>query len=227
MRKLLYLTPLAAILLLAGCDRDTTTESRASSDDLQDHAAFIQGHFIGQRFNDELNQQEARGIEVDRDVILSGFRSGLRGDSLGYSPAEVDSIMQAFQLQMSEVAGRFAEAEEAALFAEFDRQENVTVTESGLRFRTVEEGSGASPDSTDLVTIHYEGRLPDGQVFDSSHQRGEPTTLPVDGVVPGFSEALKMMQTGGRYEIILPSRIAYQDGQTLIFDVELISVQAR
>jgi FKBP-type peptidyl-prolyl cis-trans isomerase FkpA len=227
MRKLLYITPLAAVLLLVGCGPDATTESRASSDELQDHAAFIQGHFIGQRFNDELGQQEARGIEVDRDVILSGFRSGLRGDSLGYTPAEVDSIMQAFQQQMMELAGRHAEAEEEALFAEFDQQENVTVTESGLRFRTVEEGSGASPDSTDLVTIHYEGRLPDGQVFDSSHQRGEPTTLPVDGVVPGFSEALKMMQPGGRYEIILPSRIAYQDGQTLIFDVELINVEGR
>ena len=118
--------------------------------------------------------------------------------------------------------------------AENAKREEVTTTVSGLQYEVLLEGEGDSPKATDEVTVHYHGTLIDGSVFDSSVERGQPATFPVNGVIPGWIEALQLMKPGAKYKLFIPSDLAYGErgaGQmigpnsTLIFEVELISIK--
>lgn len=109
-------------------------------------------------------------------------------------------------------------------------KDGVEVTASGLQYRVIEAGEGDSPKATDIVTVHYAGRLVDGNEFDSSYKRGEPAQFGVNQVIPGWQEALQLMKTGSKYELVIPSDLAYGDqgaggvipgGATLVFEVEL------
>ena len=124
--------------------------------------------------------------------------------------------------------------EQQAFLDENAKKDGVTVTESGLQYRVINSGSGATPDETSTVEVHYEGRLINGQVFDSSYQRGETIEFPVNGVIAGWTEALQLMKEGDKWEIALPYDIAYGERgaggaippyATLVFDVELIKVK--
>jgi len=121
-----------------------------------------------------------------------------------------------------------------AFLAENAKQEGVVVTESGLQYKVIEPGQGDSPGPADVATVHYRGTLIDGTQFDSSYDRGQPATFPVGGVIAGWSEALQMMKPGAKWQLFIPAELAYGErgaGQvigpnsTLIFDVELISVE--
>src|SRR3954469_1894439 len=114
-------------------------------------------------------------------------------------------------------------------------KEGVKTTASGLQYKVVKEGTGRQPSATDTVKVHYEGKLLDGTVFDSSIKRGEPVEFPVNGVIPGWVEALQLMPQGSKWEVYIPSDLAYgPTGQgptippasTLIFTVELLEVKA-
>ena len=111
--------------------------------------------------------------------------------------------------------------------------EGVIVTKSGLQYKVISEGTGKRPKTSDKVTVHYRGRLIDGREFDSSYRRGRPATFPVGGVIRGWVEALQLMQEGAKWELYIPSELAYGKrgggdligpDETLIFEVELIKV---
>jgi len=113
------------------------------------------------------------------------------------------------------------------------KEEGVVETGSGLQYKVLEGGSGKSPAASDTVTVHYEGRLIDGTVFDSSYARGEPIDFPLNRVIPGWTEGVQLMQEGAKHELYLPSDLAYGErgaggaigpNETLIFTVELIKV---
>ncbi|MBF0289034.1 MAG: FKBP-type peptidyl-prolyl cis-trans isomerase [SAR324 cluster bacterium] len=110
----------------------------------------------------------------------------------------------------------------------------VVVCSSGLQYRILEEGNGACPGSTDSVTVHYAGKLLNGKVFDSSYKRGEPLSFPVNGVIAGWTEALKMMPVGSKWELFIPAPLGYGvkgaggligPNATLVFEVELLAIQ--
>ena len=114
------------------------------------------------------------------------------------------------------------------------KNDSVVQTTSGLQYMVMKEGTGAKPGPTDTVTVHYTGRLLDGTVFDSSVERGEPASFPLDKVIPGWTEGLQLMSEGSQYRLFIPSELAYGSkgagdqilpNSTLIFDVELIKVQ--
>ena len=114
------------------------------------------------------------------------------------------------------------------------KNDSVVQTESGLQYMVLKEGTGAKPGPTDNVTVHYTGRLLDGTVFDSSVERGEPATFPLNKVIPGWTEGLQLMSEGAKYRLFIPSELAYGENgagdkilpnSTLIFDVELIKVE--
>ncbi len=118
--------------------------------------------------------------------------------------------------------------------AENAKNDSVTQTASGLQYMVLKEGTGAKPGPTDQVTVHYTGRLLDGTVFDSSVDRGEPATFPLNGVIAGWTEGLQLMSEGAKYRLFIPSELAYGEkgageqilpNSTLIFDVELIKVE--
>lgn len=106
-------------------------------------------------------------------------------------------------------------------------------TASGIVFENVQNGTGASPKATDKVTVHYRGTFPDGREFDSSYKRGQPTSFPLNGVIPCWTEAVQMMKVGGKARITCPPRLAYGErgaggvippNATLVFDIELVSI---
>ena len=121
-----------------------------------------------------------------------------------------------------------------AFLEENKAKEGVVTTESGLQYKVITEGKGAKPKATDTVTVHYTGKLIDGTEFDSSAKHGQPATFPLDGVIPGWTEALQLMPQGSKWEIVIPSDLAYGAGgqgpippaSTLVFEVELLEIAA-
>ncbi len=114
------------------------------------------------------------------------------------------------------------------------KKKGVTTLPSGLQYKVIKAGTGKKPKATDTVTVHYQGTLTDGKEFDSSYRRGQPVTFPVNGVIPGWTEALQLMEEGAKWQIFIPSSLAYGDRgagrdigphATLIFEIELVSIQ--
>ncbi|NRB70265.1 MAG: FKBP-type peptidyl-prolyl cis-trans isomerase, partial [Vibrio sp.] len=136
--------------------------------------------------------------------------------------------------QRKNVLGSKAAKEGKAFLEENAKKDGVKVTESGLQYEVIEAGEGDSPSEDDIVEVHYEGTLVNGEVFDSSYERGEPTVFPLNRVIPGWTEGLQLMKEGAKYRFVIPAELAYGDrevgGQippnsTLIFTVELLDVK--
>lgn len=141
-------------------------------------------------------------------------------------------LQEFFQKKQKEEAEKFI-AEGKAYLDENAKKEGVTVTKSGLQYEVLQEGTGKSPKSTDTVRCHYEGRLLDGTVFDSSYKRGEPADFGLNQVIPGWTEGVQLMKEGAKYRFTIPYLLAYGEQgagasippfSTLVFDVELIKV---
>ncbi len=120
----------------------------------------------------------------------------------------------------------------ATYLAENAKKEGVKTTASGLQYKVLKEGDGASPKATDKVTVHYRGTLLNGTEFDSSYKRGEPATFPLNRVIPGWTEGVQLMKIGSKYQFVIPSKLAYGESgggpigpnETLIFEVELLKI---
>ena len=183
---------------------------------------------------------ESQGIaeSVDVEALLSGIADGLSGE-LKLSEEEIVGAIQDFTAQLESQAQAALEEQAQAgrdFLTENAQREGVMTTESGLQYMVLEEGDDADapmPEASDEVTVHYEGTLVDGTVFDSSIQRGEPTSLPLNGVIAGWTEGIQLMQVGDKYRFFIPSELAYGESgagpippnSTLIFDVELLGIE--
>ena len=141
-------------------------------------------------------------------------------------------LQEFFQKKQKEEAEKFI-AEGKAYLDENAKKEGFTVTKSGLQYEVLQEGTGKSPKATDTVRCHYEGRLLDGSVFDSSYKRGEPADFGLNQVIPGWTEGVQLMKEGAKYRFTIPYLLAYGEQgagasippfSTLVFDVELIKV---
>ncbi|MCP4521486.1 MAG: FKBP-type peptidyl-prolyl cis-trans isomerase [Cytophagales bacterium] len=170
--------------------------------------------------------------DIDTAAFAKGVEDALSGN-LALSPEQANEVIQSFlaEAQKSQFAGN-VEAGKAFL-AENAKKEGVTTLESGLQYEVLTSGNGATPSLTDTVTTHYHGTLIDGTVFDSSVERGQPASFPVNGVIKGWTEALQLMKEGDKWRLTIPYDLAYgergaggaiQPYATLVFDVELIKV---
>jgi len=220
---------LAAVLTLAACEQ---TADPGSLDTLDEKVAYIVGHDLGMALHDQMEQLDAQNVELDNDLIVSAVRDGLNGDTLLFSEAEVDSLMRTFQdtLVARQSLANLRESE--AFLAETAAQDSVQATESGLLYKVLEAGDGPSPALGDTVVVNYRGTLPDSTEFDSSFNRGQPARFVVGEVIPGWNEALQLMQVGAQYELYIPADLAYGDqappqigpNRALIFEVELLDM---
>ena len=181
-----------------------------------------------------------QGIEIEAQALSSGVADALSDAEPKLSEAEVQSIMMAFQTEMEAKQAQLKSTEsdknvaDGKAFLEINRMKDGVVTlTSGLQYREVKTGSGKSPKASDKVTTHYKGTLIDGTVFDSSYDRGEPATFPVNGVIAGWTEALQLMKEGSVWELVIPANLAYGTrgagakigpNATLVFTVELLNV---
>lgn len=199
----------------------------------QQKVSYIIGRQIGGDFRDQ-------SIEISLDSFNEGVRSALKAEDSQIDQTETTRVMTAFQEKMQAAAeelankaGEKSQAEGQTYLDQNKSQEGVQVTATGLQYKVVTSGSGASPTSSSTVEVHYEGTLIDGTVFDSSYKRGETVSFPVNGVIPGWTEALQMMKEGDVWELVIPSDLAYgaqgagnviPPHSVLRFKVELIKV---
>jgi FKBP-type peptidyl-prolyl cis-trans isomerase len=192
---------------------------------------------------------QMQSIELDVKLVQTGFEDGLKDGETLLKDQEIQEILTAFQKEMHtkqqkmmaqqqeqmKTLGEKNKKEGEKFLSENKNQKGVKTLPSGLQYKIIKEGTGASPKDTDKVTVHYQGTLIDGTEFDSSYKRGTPVTFPVNGVIKGWTEALKLMKTGSKWKLFIPSGLAYGEGGTpggpigpnavLLFEVELISIQ--
>jgi FKBP-type peptidyl-prolyl cis-trans isomerase FklB len=177
-------------------------------------------------------------MELDVDAVKEGLSAMLSGAKPVLEQEEYSAVMQAFQAKMqaeqqAATAGKVAKnaVAQKEFLAKNKDVEGVITTDSGLQYIVLKEGEGDSPSADHTVKVHYEGKLLDGTVFDSSIQRGEPIEFGVGQVIKGWTEALQLMNVGSKYKLFIPSELAYGDrgagnlitpGAMLTFEVELL-----
>lgn len=194
-------------------------------------------YLIGRDVAMNLTQQ---GLDLDADVFAAAMKEVLSGKPAQLSQQEAQQVMMQLQQEMEQKmqakAGKAGEENKRAgeaFLAENKNKEGIHTLPSGLQYQVLQEGTGKTPGRTDNVTTHYHGTLIDGTVFDSSYDRNQPATFPVNGVIAGWTQALQMMKEGSKWRLFIPSNLAYGaqgaggvigPNATLIFDVELIKV---
>ncbi|HEY3489002.1 MAG TPA: FKBP-type peptidyl-prolyl cis-trans isomerase [Candidatus Deferrimicrobiaceae bacterium] len=180
-------------------------------------------------------------IEIDQELLLRGLRDAFTGAS----PALSDNQLRETMMNLQSEVTAHQEAKAKAALEKNKKQgedfllankgkDNVITLPSGLQYKVIKEGTGVSPKPTDLVETHYSGTLIDGTEFDSSYKRNQPAVFPVNGVIPGWTEALQKMKVGSKWQLFVPSELAYGTkgagnligpNATLIFEVELLSIK--
>ncbi len=168
-------------------------------------------------------------VEAFSDAISTAF-AGIMPE---ITPDEANKILQDYFENLQNEQGKAAKEAGEKFLAENKNNEGVVTLPSGLQYKILQEGNGQKPKASDSVKCHYEGRLINGQVFDSSYRRGEPAVFPVNGVIAGWVEALQLMPVGSKWQLYIPSDLAYGKhgagqaigaNETLVFDVELLEI---
>ncbi|MDP3813957.1 FKBP-type peptidyl-prolyl cis-trans isomerase [Pseudomonas sp.] len=215
-------------LVLAGCDSQT---SKVTLETPAQKASYGIGLNMGKSLAQE-------GMDdLDSNAVAQGIE-----DAIGKKEQRLkdEELIEAFAFLQKRAEERMVtlnkESAEAGkkFLADNAKREGVTTTASGLQYEVVQKAEGAQPKATDVVTVHYEGKLTDGKVFDSSVERGSPIDLPVSGVIPGWIEGLQLMHVGEKYKFYIPSELAYGEqsptpaipaNSVLVFDLELIAIK--
>jgi FKBP-type peptidyl-prolyl cis-trans isomerase FkpA len=226
----------ALAFVLVGCQEKpaepeadaATAEPAFANDDAK--AAYS----LGYAFTENITRQF--GNELDVDAFVRGVRDQFSGADAAIAEEEAQTVLSALiERKRAEAAAQAsANLDNGLKFLEENaRREGVVVTDSGLQYEVLNAGEGGKPGPSDVVTTHYEGRLIDGTVFDSSIARGEPVTFSLDGVIAGWTQGLQLMSPGAKYRLYVPAALAYGPrangnipaNSTLVFDVELIKVE--
>ena len=196
------------------------------------------GYLLGYQFamSAQLDTLKKSGVDVDTEALIKGINDQMAGTPSQLNEQQIQTAIAGVQKKMDEFAKKQASETAAAgekYLADNKAKEGVKTTPSGLQYSVKTEGTGKQPNAKSTVTVHYEGRLLDGTVFDSSIKRGEPATFKLDGVIKGWTEGLQLMKEGGEYTLYIPAELAYGDkgnpsippNSLLVFDVKLIKVQ--
>src|SRR5690554_1795227 len=201
----------------------------ATLDTEKQQLSYIFGIQVGQ-------QMLMEGVELEMDAFSAGVADMLAGRQPQMEQATAQEVIGKYQQKKSQELAALMnqkQAESKAYMDENAKNEDVVTTDSGLQYQIIEAGDGATQTLSDRVIAHYEGSLIDGTVFDSSIERGEPATFPVNGVIQGWQEVLQMMKEGSKWRVVIPGNLAYGPqgagemigpNETLIFDIELIAI---
>ena len=198
----------------------------------KDKISYVIGMDIG-------NNLKRQSLDIDPKILAKGIQDVLSGAKSLLTQQEIRETLAAFQKE------RVAKQEQVAMknkkegesfLAENKKKADVKTLPSGLQYKVIKAGTGKKPKINDTVTTHYRGTLIDGTEFDSSYRRGQPASFPVSGVIRGWTEALQLMEEGAKWQLFVPSNLAYGErgtggvigpNATLIFEIELISVQEK
>jgi len=228
-----------AAALLASCNSGSGSSSAAAfnpEDSLQ-----LTGYMLGRDMGRTVLDMKETGVEFDNAMLIMALKEALDGVPSRLSDSVLKVVDDKFKADLNakrrekrrkvedealRVANAFLEANKS--------KEGVKVTQSGLQYIVLTQGTGRKPTLKDKVKVHYHGTLPDGTVFDSSRDRGEPATFAVDGVISGWMEVLQLMPVGSKYKVIVPPDLAYGrrgarppigPNAVLIFDMELLDIE--
>jgi FKBP-type peptidyl-prolyl cis-trans isomerase FklB len=189
---------------------------------------------VGRQLGDQLRNNPFK--EFDVNAVQSGLADALAGNESQVSDEKLNEAFSIVSKKLQEEEQAMAKekaAEGEKFLAENAKREEVTVTDSGLQYEVLTQGTGEKPSADSTVRVHYHGTLPDGTVFDSSYERGQPAEFPVNGVIPGWTEALQLMPVGSKWRLVIPYNLAYGERgsqgaippyATLVFDVELLDI---
>jgi len=209
-------------------------ENEITLKDQKDKVSYSIGVNIGTNFKQQ-------GIDVNPEILIAGLKAALSGGKLALDQAEIQQTLTTYQRELvskqaersKELAGKNKEEGDTFLTTN-KKKEGIKTTASGLQYKVINEGTGKKATADDTVRVNYKGTLIDGKEFDSSYSRGEPVEFPVSGVViPGWTEALQLMPVGSKWQLFIPSNLAYGErGQgadigpnaTLILEVDLLAI---
>ncbi len=226
------LKTLAVALTLAATTLSAVAAEKAPTTD-KEKLSYSFGAMFGLRVKD---MQE----DLDTNMLIEGLRTAISGGKLALSEPDMmnqiqkaqEQSMQKMQKKMEELA-KVNQEKSTAFLKENATKPDIKTTKSGLQYKVIKEGKGAKPLANSEVVVHYEGKLLDGTVFDSSYSHGQPATFPLNQVIPGWTEALQLMTEGSTYELYIPPELAYgqfgvpnsiEPNSVLNFKVELIKI---
>jgi FKBP-type peptidyl-prolyl cis-trans isomerase FklB len=200
----------------------------------KDKVSYVVGLDMG-------NSLKRNMIDVDIEILVTGIKDALSGAKPLMTEQEMKETITALQKDLQakqqdqiKALSEKNKKEGEAFLAENKKKQGVITMPSGLQYKILTDGKGKSPKATDTVTVNYKGTLIDGTEFDSSYKRGQPATFAVNGVIPGWTEALQLMKEGSKWQMFIPSNLAYGErgaggaigpNAVLIFEVELISIK--
>ncbi len=197
---------------------------------------------LGANLGTNLHKQS---VEVDTAIVLRGLKDALAAGKMLLTDDEARAVLTQLQtdvrnkqMEKMKAASELNKKEGAEFLAANKSKDGIVTLPSGLQYKILTEGMGPKPTTTDTVSCNYRGTLLDGTEFDSSYKRGQPASFPVTGVIKGWTEALQLMPVGSKWQLFIPSELAYGDrgadprsgigpGATLIFEVELLSIQEK
>jgi FKBP-type peptidyl-prolyl cis-trans isomerase FklB len=215
-------------LVLTGCDSQTSEMTLETPAQKASYGIGLNmGKSLAQEGMDDLDSNAvAQGIEDAIGKKEQRLKDEELIEAFAFLQKRAEERMVALNDESAKAGKKFLE--------DNAKREGVTTTASGLQYEVVTKADGAQPKATDVVTVHYEGKLTDGSVFDSSVERGSPIDLPVSGVIPGWVEGLQLMHVGEKYKLYIPSELAYGEqsptpaipaNAVLVFDLELIAIK--
>lgn len=230
------LLAVAVAIAVAGCSKapaptetkDKTADTTPSATTEQDNTLYALGAAIGRNVATfDLSETELK--KVQEGIADAALHKEPKVDPSAYFPK-----IQELQTTRLAAAAATEKAAGDAYLAKAAAEQGAQKTASGLVYSVVTEGTGPSPKATDTVKVHYHGTLPSGKVFDSSVERNEPATFPLDGVIPCWTEGVQLMKVGGKSRLVCPAALAYGDrgappdikpGSTLVFEVQLLGIE--
>jgi FKBP-type peptidyl-prolyl cis-trans isomerase FkpA len=240
--KLFKPTMLAiALFSVLGCQEAVKqTETAPVLETEVQKQAYSLGASIGMYMQKNLDQHQKLGLPLDQALITRGFTDSLAGKSV-IEKEEIQALLMNLDKEMKAKQKEEATADSAAAVAEGKKfleenakKEGVQVTESGIQYVVITEGEGVKPNATDTVTVHYTGTYLNGEKFDSSYDRNEPTVFPLNRVISGWTEGVQLMSVGSKYTFTIPSDLAYgpngnppriPGNSVLQFEIELLDIK--
>ena len=204
----------------------TTVTTGVVLKNLADSASYAIGQNIAQSITNDLK-------DLNKEVFINAIKTVFNGQSPKFKEEDIRTILTQFSQKEQESRSRVVVEEGRAYLAKNKEKAGVKVTPSGLQYEVLKEGNGHKPSATDTVVCNYIGRLIDSSEFDNSYDRGEPITIALNSVIPGWTEGLQLMAAGSKYRLYVPYELGYglrgagsiPGGAALIFDIELLNVK--
>jgi FKBP-type peptidyl-prolyl cis-trans isomerase FklB len=226
--KLIFIA--ATLLVSASCNGQKKGDGKVNMKTQVDSVSYGIGVAIGEN----LKRDNLDSVNVD--MMAKGISDILKGRTPAMDQEQANQIISTYLEGMRAQKAELSQASARKFLEENKKKQGVTETPSGLQYEVITMGSGSKPAATDTVVTHYHGTLTNGEVFDSSVQRGEPVSFPVNQVISGWTEALQMMPVGSKWKLVIPSNLAYGEqgaggvigpNETLIFEVELLGIKGK